>query len=154
MIHLFELDCAATADTENAGRTLAIMIKNTDLPRFVALSGQLGAGKTAFTRGFCSVFCPEAPVRSPSFSLVNEYHGNPDVFHFDVWRIRDDDDLYSTGYYDYQFRGGIIVCEWADNIGYALPDEYIFVSITGSGDEIRHITATVRSGENNENFIS
>ena len=138
---LYELKSTEEAHTEAAGTTLAEMILENKLPRFVALYGGLGAGKTAFTRGICRVFSPSASVRSPSFSIVNEYRGKTDVFHFDVWRITDDDDLYSTGFYDYSDRDGVIICEWAENIEYALPGEYIKVSIEGNGDLPRNIKA-------------
>jgi tRNA threonylcarbamoyladenosine biosynthesis protein TsaE len=128
--------------TEEAGKRLAeYILNNVGVSRFVALCGGLGAGKTAFTRGFCSVTCPTASVKSPSFAIVNEYRGNPDVYHFDVWRITDEDDLYSTGFYDYQDRNGIILCEWADNIDYAIPDSYIRVDIDGNGNDPRTIKA-------------
>lgn len=144
---IFDLECFSAAETEAAGAHLAGCMKQMSLPRFVALCGGLGAGKTAFTRGFCSVMCPGAAVRSPSFAIVNEYRGEPDVYHFDVWRIKDDDDLYSTGFYDYAARKGIIICEWADSISYALPESYVKVSIEGDGDTPRHIVAEIIKGD-------
>ncbi len=144
MNELLSIVCQTAKETESAGAKLAELMKNdTSLPDFVALCGGLGAGKTAFTRGFCSVLCPAAAVKSPSFALVNEYRGATNVFHFDVWRITDDDDLYSTGFYDYCDRPGIIICEWANNIRYALPDSYICVEIDGNGDMARTIKATL-----------
>lgn len=143
---IFECVCPTVEDTENAGKRLSDLIcKDAEMPRFVALCGGLGAGKTAFTRGFCSNCCPTANVKSPSFALVNEYRGKVDVFHFDVWRITDDDDLYSVGYYDYFDRNGIILCEWADNIEDSLPDEYVRVQIEGNGNDTRRIKAVLHS---------
>ncbi len=140
MNEILNVVCQTVDETEAAGVKLAELIKSdSSLPDFVALCGGLGAGKTAFTRGFCSLLCPKAAVKSPSFALVNEYRGDPDVFHFDVWRITDDDDLYSTGFYDYCDRRGIIICEWANNIGYAMPDRYLQVEIDGNGDMPRTI---------------
>lgn len=145
---LSEYICIDTYATESAGAKVALLLKNNNtLPRFVALCGGLGAGKTAFTRGFCREFCPNASVKSPSFALVNEYRGTPDVYHFDVWRIKDDDDLFSTGFYDYLERDGITVCEWADNIPYALPDSYIKVLIDGNGNDTRKITVYLINGK-------
>lgn len=144
---IFDLKCLSTSETEAAGARLANVINAGGYPRFVALCGGLGAGKTAFTRGFCSVMCPGAAVRSPSFSIVNEYRGDPEVYHFDVWRIKDDDDLYSTGFYDYADRGGIIICEWADNIAYALPERFIKVTFEGNGNDPRHIVAELIKGD-------
>lgn len=144
---IFELNCVSVTDTEGAGKTLAeYILKDAKAPRFVALCGGLGAGKTAFARGFCSVTCPNASVKSPSFALVNEYRGDTEVYHFDVWRITDDDDLYSTGFYDYQDRKGIILCEWANNIEYALPSSYIRVDIQGNGDDPRIVKAQLLKG--------
>ncbi len=148
----FEILTDTTEETEALGATLARkMLENTTMPRFIALDGDLGAGKTAFTRGFCSVTCPGAAVRSPTYALVNEYRGHPNVFHFDVYRITDDDDLYSTGFYDYPERGGIIICEWAVNIPFALPERYIAVLIEKLGDYKRKITITEKI---NAYFIS
>ncbi len=136
-----EIYTDSTEQTEKLGAELAKkMLEDQSIPRFIALDGDLGAGKTAFTRGFCSVVCPGAAVRSPTYALVNEYRGKLDVFHFDVYRIADEDDLYSTGFFDYFSRGGIILCEWAVNIPYALPDRYVSVTIEKLGDDKRKIT--------------
>lgn len=140
-----EIYTEAAEQTEAFAAELAnIIINDPSLPRFIALDGDLGAGKTAFTRGFCSITCPGAAVRSPTYALVNEYRGKPDVFHFDVYRIADEDDLYSTGFFDYPSRGGIILCEWAINIPYALPERYIAVTIEKLGDDKRKITVSLK----------
>lgn len=116
-------------ETEGLGAALAVEILNKELPRFVALYGDLGVGKTAFIRGFSSVAAPGASVKSPTFTLVNEYkNGKIPVFHFDMYRIEDEDSLYSIGFYDYLDRG-ICLTEWTENIEFALPDEYIKVTI-------------------------
>ena len=118
-------------ETEALGVRLARMMEqNADLPSFVVLYGDLGAGKTAFVRGFASVMSPGSAVRSPTFTLVNEYNrGKRLVFHFDMYRINDDDELYSAGFYDYESRGGICLAEWCEKIPWALPEKYIRVSI-------------------------
>lgn len=119
------------ADTESVGAALAKkLLDDPSLPRFVALFGDLGVGKTAFVRGFTSVIAPEARVKSPTFALVHEYRGQAlSVFHFDMYRIEDEDDLYSIGFYDYADRRGICLTEWSENIEYALPQSYIRVEI-------------------------
>lgn len=124
-------------ETERAGARLALAMLSDSLPsRFVALYGDLGVGKTAFVRGFASVVSPNARVKSPTFALVNEYRGEKmSVFHFDMYRITDEDELYSIGFYDYLDRNGICLVEWSENIGYALPDEYISVEIKKSSGE-------------------
>ena len=122
------------AQTETLGRTLAEqMLADETLPPFIALYGDLGVGKTAFVRGFTSRISPEALVRSPTFALVNEYRAKPrSVFHFDMYRITDEDDLFSIGYYDYLNRPGICLVEWSENIPYAIPEMYIRVIIEKS----------------------
>lgn len=120
-------------ETERVGIELAREIeKNTHLPTFIALYGDLGVGKTAFVRGFAKVFSPNALVRSPTFALVNEYPTKSErrLFHFDMYRITDEDDLYSIGYYDYLDDGSICLVEWSENIPYAIPDEHIRVEIS------------------------
>lgn len=117
--------------TEKCGAELAeCLCKDTSLPTFVALYGDLGVGKTAFIRGFVSVVSPGAAVRSPTFALVNEYCAKPrTVFHFDMYRIESEDDLYSIGFYDYLDRNGICLVEWSEKIPYAIPDSFIRVTI-------------------------
>ena len=118
--------------TEKIGDELAEeILANTALPRFVALFGDLGVGKTAFVRGFTSAIAPQARVKSPTFALVNEYRGQTlSVFHFDMYRIEDEDELYSIGFYDYADRRGVCLTEWSENIEYALPEQYIRVEIS------------------------
>ena len=121
-------------ETEQVGKELAQrFLCGEPIPRFVALYGDLGVGKTAFVRGFTSAFAPNARVKSPTFALVNEYNDKsntlPAVFHFDMYRINDEDELYSIGFYDYLDRNGICLVEWSENIEYALPDRLITVTI-------------------------
>ena len=127
----FEAYTHSAEETEKIGVLIADKIKeNASLPRFVALYGDLGVGKTAFVSGFTSRFAENARVKSPTFALVNEYKGKElSVFHFDMYRISDEDELYSIGFYDYQERRGICLTEWTENIEYALPDEYFSVKI-------------------------
>ncbi len=119
-------------DTERVGVELAhAMIEDGSLPRFVALYGDLGVGKTAFTRGFTSVIAPSARVKSPTFALVNQYKGDAiSVFHFDMYRIESEDELYSIGFFDYTESKNICITEWSENIEYALPTSFIRVKIT------------------------
>ena len=122
---------SSAEETEALGASLANrMIQEKDLPPFVALYGDLGVGKTAFVRGFASVIAPESIVRSPTFALVNEYRAKPlSLFHFDMYRIESEDDLYSIGFYDYLERRGICLVEWSEKIPFALPEEYLRVTI-------------------------
>ena len=129
----------SATDTESAGRELANRIMlDSSLPRFVALFGDLGVGKTAFARGFTSVISPDARVKSPTFSLVNHYKGQTtSVFHFDMYRIENEDDLYSIGFFDY-VDNGICLVEWSENIENVLPENAFFINISkGENDESR-----------------
>ena len=139
-------------ETEAVGASLAKrMTENGDLPLFLALYGDLGVGKTAFVRGFASVISPESIVRSPTFALVNEYRAKPlSLFHFDMYRIESEDDLYSIGFYDYLERRGICLVEWSEKIPYALPEEYLKVTIEKDDPETpnsRKITIVLTGDE-------
>ena len=127
----------STEQTEELGKAVAdAILEDTSLPRFVALFGDLGVGKTAFVRGFTQTVAPNARVKSPTFALVNEYKGERcSVFHFDMYRIEDEDELYSIGFYDYASRNGICLTEWSENILSSLPEEYIRVEITKNDGE-------------------
>ena len=125
------------SDTEAVGKMLGEAIRGEkSLPRFVAMYGDLGVGKTAFTRGFVSAFTERANVKSPTFALVNEYgKGDNAVFHFDMYRIDSEDDLWSIGFYDYLDRRGVAIAEWCEKIPYALPESYIKVTIGKISEE-------------------
>ena len=126
-----EIQTYTPEETEKVGVELARAVTNGELPPFVALEGDLGVGKTVFVRGFASVVAPGSAVRSPTFALVNEYRNRDTgkkVYHFDVYRIEDEDDLYSMGFYDY-VDNGICLVEWSENIRYAFPKSYVTVRI-------------------------
>ena len=140
----FEGITHSAEETEALGAALAArMQEDATLPPFVALFGDLGVGKTAFTRGFITSLCPGAIVRSPTFALVHEYRGPRPIFHFDMYRITGEDDLYSIGFYDYPDRGGICLTEWSENILFALPERYLSLTIEKmplDGEDQRRIT--------------
>ncbi len=125
------------AQTEAVGAALAQeILSDPSLPHFVALYGDLGVGKTAFVRGFSSVVAPGRVVKSPTFSLVNEYRASPlSLFHFDLYRIEDEEDLISIGYDDYLARPGICLTEWSEKIPYAIPEDVIAVTIEKTSPE-------------------
>ena len=109
---------------------------------FVAFYGDLGAGKTAFIRGMGSVICPDAEVCSPTYAIINEYlrGGRTVMCHVDAYRINDDDDLYSTGFYDCcDYPGVIMAVEWSENIPFAVPNGAVKVSIFKLGESERRI---------------
>lgn len=141
----YDIYTSSPEETENFGKQIAAELAgDASLPRFIALYGDLGVGKTAFVRGLASVLSPGAAVRSPTFALVNEYRrGAIPVFHFDMYRIEDEDALESIGFYDYLDRG-LCVVEWSENIPYALPECHLRVEITkcdADKPNLRHIGA-------------
>ena len=122
---------SSAEETRALGTALAHLFEDDKtLPPFVAMYGDLGVGKTAFVRGLASVMAPGRGVRSPTFSLVNEYRvtGKKPLFHFDMYRIESEDDLYSIGFEDYP-DAGYCVAEWCEKIPFALPEVYIEVRI-------------------------
>ena len=123
-------------DTEAIGGRIAGALDGASVARAViAMRGEMGVGKTAFTRGFLSALGGSG-AKSPTYTVVNEYRGGAvPVFHFDMYRIDGDDDLYSTGFYDY-IEEGYLISEWSENIPFALPKNRTNVTIkkTDNGD--------------------
>lgn len=129
------------SETEAVARSLAARLEKGDL---LALYGDMGAGKTAFVRGLVSGILPECVrlVHSPTFAIVNEYAGKElSVYHFDFYRLKDEEDLYSIAFYDYLDRGGIIVTEWSELFADILPPSSKSVRIEKLGEEERCIYA-------------
>jgi tRNA threonylcarbamoyladenosine biosynthesis protein TsaE len=123
-------------ETEKVGALLAQRLDESGKRRaFIAMRGEMGVGKTAFTRGFASHFDIRG-VKSPTYTIVNEYRGRVRIFHFDMYRISDADDLYSIGYDDYIEADGYCIAEWSENIDKEIPSDAIYVSIgrTDDGD--------------------
>ncbi len=120
------------SQTEKIGEALGKSVKDGTV---VAMFGDLGAGKTAFTRGFTRGMGINSDVSSPTFALVNEYRGEKrTLYHFDMYRISGWDDLYSTGYFDYLDAGGCLIIEWSENIEAILPEDCVRVTITKTDD--------------------
>ena len=124
------------AETEAIGEKFARMLHPGDV---VAFTGGLGAGKTAFTRGMARTLAPDAEVSSPTFALVNDYGGKVPFWHFDMYRIRTMDDLYSTGFFDYLESGGILAVEWSENIASLLPAHCKKIAIRKTDETQREI---------------
>lgn len=104
----------------------------------IGFIGGLGMGKTAFTSGFVKGLGIDAEVSSPTFAICNEYIGeNARVYHFDMYRVENWDDLYSTGYFDYLNDKSYILAEWSENIFGALPDDAIIIEIEKLGENSR-----------------
>ena len=125
------------AETEAIGASLAKVLTPGTI---LAYRGDLGAGKTAFTRGLArGLGCTEL-VTSPTYTIVNEYLGGRlPLFHFDMYRLASSDDLWDIGWDDYLERGGICAVEWSENVDDAM-ENAIYITIEKTGDESRKIT--------------
>ena len=112
----------------------------------IAYRGDLGAGKTAFTRGLARGLGVNDPVTSPTYTIVNEYlGGRMPLFHFDMYRLHSADDLWDIGWEDYLERGGICAVEWSENVDDAM-ENAVWVTIHKTGEASRRIE--IEGGEN------
>ena len=132
-----ELITHSPAETEAVGAALGRILPPGTV---IAYRGDLGAGKTAFTRGLARGLGADDMVTSPTYTIVNEYlSGRIPLFHFDMYRLRSADDLWDIGWEDYLDRGGVCAVEWSENVAEALED-FLLVNIEKIGDESRRIT--------------
>ena len=125
------------AETEALGERLARCLPAGSV---VALYGDLGSGKTALVRGMARGLEIEEPVSSPTFTVVNEYPGEPPLFHFDMYRLSGPEELWGIGWEDYLERGGICVVEWSERIEAALEPDTVRVRFEREGETLRRIT--------------
>ena len=125
------------AETEAVGAALGAVLKPGTV---IAYWGDLGAGKTAFTRGLARGLGAGEIVTSPTYTIVNEYlSGRLPLFHFDMYRLASSDDLWDIGWEDYLDRGGVCAVEWSENVDDAM-ENAIYVTIEKTGEESRKIT--------------
>ena len=108
----------------------------------IAYKGDLGAGKTTFTKGLAKGMGIDADVTSPTFAIVNEYSckNKPTLYHFDMYRITNEDDLFATGFFDYLDGKNVLAIEWSENIIDSLPKDTITVDIQTIDENKRKIT--------------
>ena len=134
-----ELLSHSPEDTEDIGARLAEQLEPGAV---VAFTGDLGAGKTAFTRGLARGLGIPDRITSPTFTIVNEYEGGRlPLFHFDMYRLGSADELFDIGWEDYLRRGGVCAVEWSENIADALEEDAVQVDIRrGASDQERVIT--------------
>ena len=128
-------------ETQALGKKLAESLRPGDV---IAYFGDLGAGKTAFTRGIAEGLGVSEQVTSPTYTIVNEYlSGRLPLFHFDMYRLGSSDELFDIGWEDYLARGGVCAVEWSENVDDALDDDAIRVDIRrGAQDDQRVISVT------------
>lgn len=124
-------------ETEALGEKLAQQLRPGAV---IAFLGDLGAGKTAFTRGLARGLGSSDRVTSPTYTIVNEYSGGKmPLFHFDMYRLGSSDELFDIGWEDYLQRGGVCAVEWSENVSDAM-EGALFVTIEKTGEEGRKIT--------------
>ena len=126
-------------ETMLVGRALGSILSSGDV---VCITGDLGTGKTAFTNGMARALGIEEYITSPTFTIVNEYKTEVPLYHFDVYRISDPEEMYDIGFEEYLYGDGIVVIEWAELIKDILPEELIWVKISknlNSGTDAREI---------------
>lgn len=114
------------ADTKKIAAEFVKTLRAGDV---ICMYGDLGAGKTAFAQGLAQGLNISEPVTSPTFTIVNEYYGDLPLYHFDVYRIADPDEMYEVGYDEYVGGDGISVIEWAELIADILPENRYSVTI-------------------------
>lgn len=127
-------------ETVEVGKRLGNILKAGDV---IWLSGDLGTGKTALTNGIAKALNINDYITSPTFTLVNEYEGSLPLYHFDVYRISDSDEMFDIGFEEYINNGGVSVIEWGEQIKDILPKEIIKINITKNlqkGLDVREIS--------------
>jgi len=130
------------AETEAIGEKLASTLKDGTV---VAMYGDLGAGKTAFVRGMAKGMGLNCRVNSPTFTIVNEYLGDRELIHFDMYRLNSSDELFDIGWEDYLSRGAVCAVEWSENVDDAFFGDEIKLTIEKLSDTERKIT--IEEGE-------
>ena len=128
----------SAAQTEKIGRTLGTFLYR---GAFLALFGDLGGGKTCFTRGVVAALSPASAhlVASPTYAIMNEYPGPIPVYHFDFYRLVSGDEIEELGFDDYFQDSGVCIAEWAERLGDTLPPNHLSITFEHNGDDRRRI---------------
>lgn len=124
--------CRNEEETKEIGYRLGKLLKNGDI---VCLTGDLGAGKTTITKSIAKGLDVNEDVTSPTFTIINEYDGRLPVYHFDVYRILDIEEMYDIGYEEYFYGSGVCIVEWASQIRELIPEEHLWIEIK-YGEEV------------------
>lgn len=124
-------------ETAEIGEQLGRLLNTGNI---ICLSGDLGAGKTALTKGIAKGLGVEDYVTSPTYTIINEYQGRLPLYHFDVYRLNDVEEMYELGYEEYFFGDGVVVLEWADVVRDIIPKERLWITILNThGNDFREI---------------
>lgn len=137
---MINIETHSFEETVEFGEKLGNVLKSGDI---ISLSGDLGTGKTAFANGIAKSLGITAYITSPTFTIVNEYEGKLPLYHFDVYRISEPDDMFDIGFEEYINGEGITIVEWGEQIKEILPEEIINVNIKKNlekGLDVREIS--------------
>ncbi len=140
-------------ETVELGKKLGYILRPGDV---ICLSGDLGTGKTALTNGIAKALGIDSYITSPTFTLVNEYEGKYPLYHFDVYRIADADEMFDIGFEEYINGDGITIIEWGELISEILPDEIIDIKISKNlqkGLDIRDIAIEFKGPKYEDYFL-
>ncbi len=134
-------------ETRQLGYSMGEKAKAGDI---FCLSGDLGAGKTVFTKGFAKGLGVEELVTSPTFTIINEYEGRLPLYHFDVYRISCLEEMDDTGYEEYFFGQGVCLVEWAEMVGELIPEDAVWITVEKDytkSEDYRKITVKQKGEE-------
>ena len=136
---ILTLTSHSSDETQELGRQLGLVLKR---GMFVALRGDLGGGKTCFSRGIVAAVAPASAhlVSSPTFAIMNEYPGDPPVYHFDFYRLTSGHEISELGFEEIFHGDGLCIAEWSERLGNLLPPDHLRVTFTHAGEEQRMIT--------------
>lgn len=137
-VKTLSITSGSVEQTVELGRLMGSNLKEGDV---VALIGQLGSGKTYLTKGIVEGLgvTDKKKVKSPSFVLINEYHGRVPVYHIDAYRLQDGADMLSLGCDEIFWGNGVSIIEWADRVSASLPSEYLLITLSIISPSSRHI---------------
>jgi tRNA threonylcarbamoyladenosine biosynthesis protein TsaE len=140
------------AQTEKIGMMVGALLQKGS---FLALYGDLGGGKTCFTRGVVASAAPGSAdlVASPTFAIMNEYPGQTPVYHFDFYRLASGDEIAELGFDDFFHGQGICIAEWSEHLGEMLPEDHLKITFEHAGTDNRKITIEAR-GEISRTLLS
>ncbi|UCC80117.1 MAG: tRNA (adenosine(37)-N6)-threonylcarbamoyltransferase complex ATPase subunit type 1 TsaE [Candidatus Zixiibacteriota bacterium] len=146
MSNILLTETKSTGETERLGFELAKSLNPDDV---VALYGELGSGKTCFVKGVARGLSLSNPVKSPSFSIINEYPGKIPLFHIDFYRLEKSAEIEDIGWMEYLDSGGIVIIEWAERVKNMLPSKRIDVYFKILGNATRRVEIIAVDGSGN-----
>lgn len=149
-VSVLELKLTNLLETEKIGYKIGTLLKSGDI---LCLNGDLGAGKTTMTKSIGLGLGVKEYITSPTFTLINEYKGNIPVYHFDVYRLENVDELFDLGFDEYFYGKGVCIIEWADKIDKLIPKNRIVIDIEKTNNDNERIIQIGGFGQNYEELI-